>query len=152
MIRENYLAGHEATNALSSVLGSSATTRFGEGFAFFAVITSFLAVGLALTHFLADGFKVAADSKNGKLLAAAAILPPFIFALIQPGLFYKALSFAGGICAMILFGILPVAMIWRGRYNKKLTSNYHAGGGKITLLVTAGFAVLVIVCELARIL
>lgn len=150
-IRESYRMGHEATEALTAVLGHSSISRFAQGFAFFAVVTSFLTMGLSLTHFLADGFKVKAEEKGGKLLTLATILPPLIFALTRPGLFYKALSFAGGICAMILFGILPVAMIWRGRYQKKLTSNYHAGGGKITLMITLAFAIFVILCELVRI-
>lgn len=150
-IRENYLQGLEATSALHAVLGASSTAHFAQGFAFFAVITSFLAVGLSLTHFLADGFKISTEGKTNRFLLFLAIVPPLLFALVQPNLFYHALSFAGGLCAMILFGILPVAMIWIGRYRKNLNSNYHAGGGRVVLLTTLGFAILVIGCELARI-
>ena len=122
-----------------------------EGFAFFAIVTSFLAQGLTLTHFLADGFKISPVERKGKLFCLLALAPPLCLALYDPTLFFKALSFAGGICAMILFGILPVSMIWMGRYRKKITSNYHVKGGKPSLILALCFAFFVIGCELFRI-
>ncbi len=79
------------------------------------------------------------------------LVPPLLFALSYPEVFFKALSFAGGICAMILFGILPVAMAWIGRYKKEFTSCYHVKGGKLALIIALAFALLVISCEVAHI-
>lgn len=149
-IHDSYTRGEEATIALRAVLGSSAISHFAQGFAFFAIVTSFLAQGLTLTHFLADGFKVTPTRKNLWWLCSLALVPPLAFALYNPQIFFKALSFAGGICAMILFGILPVSMAWVGRYQRKHTSPYHVSGGKPVLLIALLFSLLVIGCEVAR--
>jgi len=150
-IQESYERGEEATIALRATLGSTWISYFAQGFAFFAIITSFLAQGLTLTHFLADGFKLPPIRKHLRWLCLLALLPPLFFALYNPQIFFKALSFAGGICAMILFGILPVSMAWVGRYRRKHRSNYHVSGGKPALIIALLFSLLVIGCELARI-
>jgi len=150
-ILSSYNEGEEATVALSAVLGSSSITYFAHGFAFFAIVTSFLAQGLTLVHFLADGFKISLSLKNTRWLILAALLPPLVLALTYPHIFFKALGFAGGVCAMLLFGVLPILMSWIGRYQKKITSNYHVAGGKLSLGVAFVFALLVIICEFSRI-
>lgn len=149
-ILQSYQKGVEATVALQAILGSHWITYFAQGFAFFAIATSFLAQGLALVHFLADGFKV--DPTRGKTdrFVLLALLPPLIFAFYNPNIFFQALNFAGGICTMVLFGILPIFMVWIGRYKKKCISNYHVSGGKAALLVAFIFTLFVIVCELIR--
>lgn len=150
-IEESYKRGEEATIALRGALGTSAISYFAQGFAFFAIVTSFLAQGLTLTHFLADGFKVVPTQKNILGFCLLALVPPLIFALLYPQIFFKALGFAGGICAMVLFGILPILMAWIGRYKKKFTSTYHVAGGKFSLFLALFFAAFVIGCELSRI-
>lgn len=149
-IHQSYQQGEEATIALRSVLGTTSISHFAQGFAFFAIITSFLAQGLTLTHFLADGFKLIPTRKNLWWLCSLALLPPLALALYNPQIFFKALSFAGGICAMILFGILPISMAWVGRYQRKHSSHYHVSGGKTSLIIGMIFSFLVIGCELAR--
>jgi len=151
-ILESYTKGSEATIALRAILGSHWITYFAQSFAFFAVVTSFLAQGLALVHFLADGFKMELTRKRTSLLVFLALTPPLLFGLYDPNIFFKALNFAGGIFAMILFGLLPVLMIWAGRYRKKLHSNYQVCGGKFSLILAFIFTLLVIGCELVRLL
>lgn len=149
-IQDSYEKGEEATIALRAALGSTWISHFAQGFAFFAIVTSFLAQGLTLTHFLADGFKVSPTQKNLPWLCLIALVPPLFFALYNPQIFFKALSFAGGICAMILFGVLPISMAWIGRYIRKHSSPYHVPGGKTALLTALFFSLLVIGCELFR--
>jgi tyrosine-specific transport protein len=149
-IRQTFLKGEEATGALRAALHSSWIGLFAQGFAFFAIVTSYLAQGLSLSHFLADGFKKVPDRRNMSWLVPLALFPPLVFALFYPQVFFRALSFAGGICAMILFGFLPIGMIWIGRYRRHLTSNYHVHGGKTALIAAALFTFLVIGCELYR--
>ena len=146
----SYQKGEDATAALRAISASS-LSYFAQAFAFFAIITSFLAIGLTLTHFLADGFKVEPTRDKTRWLIPLVLAPPFLFGVFYPKIFIKALSFAGGICAMILFGILPILMTWVGRYVKKITSNYHVAGGKISLILALCFALFVITCELIRI-
>jgi tyrosine-specific transport protein len=149
-IHHSYLKAEQATIPLRAVLGFSAISQFAQGFAFFAIVTSFLAQGLTLTHFLADGLKRLPTRKNLIWLCPLALFPPLFLALYNPQIFFRALSFAGGICAMILFGILPVSMAWIGRYIRKHPSPYHAPGGKIVLTLAFFFSLFVIGCELSR--
>ncbi len=149
-IQESYTKGEEATIALRGTLGFTWISHFAQGFAFFAVVTSFLAQGLTLTHFLADGFQLPTTQKNLSWLCPLALFPPFFFALYNPQIFFRALSFAGGICAMVLFGILPISMAWIGRYVRKHFSDYRVSGGKPALIFALLFSFLVIGCEIAR--
>lgn len=150
LIHESYVKGEEATIPLRRILGDSGISQFSQGFAFFAIVTSFLAQGLTLTHFLADGFKLQPKKSNLWWLTSLALLPPLILALYNPKIFFRALSFAGGICAMILFGILPIWMAWIGRYRNRHTSDYHVSGGKPSLIIGLLFALLVIGCEVVK--
>jgi tyrosine-specific transport protein len=149
-IWESYTKGEEATVALRAVLGSTSISYFAQAFAFFAIVTSFLAQGLALIHFLADGLKIPENRPNTKWLALLALAPPLLLALSDPTIFFKALSFAGGICAMVLFGILPVLIIWIGRYRKNIPGSHRVPGGKPALILALLVSFLVIGCELSR--
>ncbi|OGN58111.1 MAG: hypothetical protein A3C42_00390, partial [Chlamydiae bacterium RIFCSPHIGHO2_02_FULL_45_9] len=91
-IHNSYLRGEEATIPLRSMLGSTGISQFAQGFAFFAIVTSFLAQGLTLTHFLADGFKLQPKRSNVWWLASLALLPPLALALYNPTIFFSALS------------------------------------------------------------
>lgn len=151
LIHSSYLLGEAATIPLRQVLGDSGISHFSQGFAFFAIVTSFLAQGLTLTHFLADGFKLQPKKSNLWWLCSLALLPPLVLALYNPNIFFRALSFAGGICAMVLFGILPVWMAWAGRYYQKHKSEYRVSGGKASLVIAFFFALVVIGCEVSKI-
>lgn len=151
-MQESYKKGEEATRALRAILGSSWVSTFAEAFAFFAIVTSFLAQGLSLSHFIGDGLKIIPTRKNNVWLCLLAIAPPALLSVIYPHIFFKALNFAGGICAVILFGLLPVTMVWIGRYRKNNPSPYHAAGGKGMLAITFCFALFIIASELGRII
>lgn len=126
----------EASQAIAGILGVSWVSSFAQGLAFFAILTSFLAQSLSLVHFLADGFKVKSEgTKENPWLCLATLAPPLVLSIIYPELFFKALSFAGGFCAVILFGIFPVWMAWKGR-KQNLPSSYQIfGGGKLLLII-----------------
>lgn len=149
-IHSSYLKGEEATIPLRAILGSSMISHFATGFAFFAIITSFLAQGLTLTHFLADGLKKRVTKKNLIWLCPLALGLPLFLALYNPEVFFRALSFAGGVCAMVLFGILPASIVWVGRYIQKHSSRNRVFGGKPILIGALLFSFLVIACEIAH--
>lgn len=137
----------EASQAMAILVGNPGIRFFAQGLAFFAILTSFLAQGLSLVHFLADGMK----KEEGIGLCALALLPPLFLSLLYPQLFFAALNFAGGVCAVILFGILPACMVWIGRYRQKLRSKYSLIGGKGTLigvLVVALFILVLQICSM----
>ncbi|NGX35142.1 MAG: hypothetical protein K1060chlam1_01512, partial [Candidatus Anoxychlamydiales bacterium] len=143
-----FIEGNEATVSLRNILKSKLVVTFAAWFSFFAIVTSFLAQSLGLMHFIADGLKVKPNPKNNIWLAILAILPPAIFALSYPNIFFKALGFAGAYCAVIIFCIFPALMVWIGRYINKETSSYHAKGGKISLILVLLFSFVIILNQL----
>jgi tyrosine-specific transport protein len=149
-ITEALKLDHEASQALAAVIQSKWVNLFAQGMAFFALLTSFLAQGLSLVHFLADGLKVPDKSEQNFGLCTLALLPPLVLSLIYPQLFFKALNFAGGICAVILFGLLPVAMIWRGRYRLLMPGAHQLRGGKIALALIFCFALFIFSMQLSK--
>jgi tyrosine-specific transport protein len=139
----------EASQSISAIIKSPSVRIFSQGLAFFAILTSFLAQALSLVHFLADGLKISYKKQENISLCALALLPPMIFSMIYPQLFFKALNFAGGVCAVILFGLLPVSMVWVGRYRKAVSTAYQVSGGKPALIVIFCFALFVLFLQLS---
>lgn len=148
-ILESLKNGKEASQAISGILGSHWVSYFASGLAFFAFLTAFLAQSLGLSHFLEDGLKIGYKKHESIGVCALVLLPPLVFALIYPDIFLKALNFAGGICLMVLYGMLPVFMVWNGRYNLKLSGAYKVGGGKFLLLLVLFFAFFVAFFQLS---
>ena len=138
----------EASQAMAAILDSPSIHLFSQGLAFFALLTSFLAQSLSLVHFLADGLKVSYKKHENAGLCLLALVPPLLFSLIYPQLFFKALNFAGGVCAVILFGLLPVVMTWIGRYRQTPRSTYRLMGGKPVLLLILGFSLFILCVQI----
>ena len=143
-------SGHMATQALRRVSEAAMVSDLAEIFAFFALVTSFLAVALSLVDFLRDGFHDAGVGLHRLIFVALAIVPPLIFALIYPQVFLLALGYAGGFATVILFGILPALMAWRGRYVLKLEGTPILPGGKFSLIVIMIVSCLVVVSQCSR--
>jgi len=140
--------GAIATEALRTAVGASWIVEIAEIFAFFAIITSLLSVSLSFVDFLADALRIK-KTPQGKIILATLVLgPPFLFSLLYPHVFLIALNYAGGFGAVILFGILPVLMTWKGRYVKHLNHVQLIPGGKFTLVLIMLFAVSVICIQI----
>lgn len=148
-LREALGEGDLPTKLLEGAIGSSWVVTLAHYFSFFAIVTSFLGVGLSFVDFLADGLQIKKTAKGKLLLCTAVALPPFLFAMTYPKIFLMALSYAGAFGAVVLFGILPAAMVWSGRYFKKLDGMRQLPGGKISLLLVILFAVSVIILQIA---
>lgn len=106
-------------------------------FSFFALFSSVLPNAISFMDFIGDGIKrlpLSAASKH-LLCLGVFLVPPALFSFISPDLFLKALSMAGGLADVLLLGILPVAVIWIGRYVKKIEAPYTLAGGKPMLIV-----------------
>lgn len=142
----------EGAQALAAVLPSHPIGFFAQGLAFFAILTSFLAQALSLVHFLADGLRLSYAKKENLFLCLLALVPPLIVSLIYPHLFFKALDFAGGICAVTLFGIVPVLVVWIGRNKQKKKGSYTLFGGKPLLIGIALFSVYIFCFEILSLL
>lgn len=148
--KEAFDQGDMTTRVLKAAVGSSWIVEIAHYFAFFAVVTSFLAVALSFVDFLSDGLHVKKTPKGKIFLCLLALMPPFLFALIYPKIFLVALGYAGGFGAVILFGLLPVAMAWSGRYIKKLNQPQILPGGKFALILIVICSLIVILLQLKQ--
>ncbi|MCB1074496.1 MAG: amino acid permease [Simkania sp.] len=140
-IQSSFQADIDGAQALHNYLGSTWIGYAAQVLAFFAILTSFLAQSLSLVHFLRDGFKLHKKKREHLGMCALALLPPLFFSVVFPKIFFQALNFAGGICAVVLFGIFPALMAWIGRYQKKHLLEDRVRGGKPLLI-----AVLIVAC------
>lgn len=141
---DSYQKGVDAAQAMQEVLSVPTISVLSNGLAFFAIMTSFLAQSLSLVHFLQDATKTKPSSeRENPQLTALALVPPLIVAVLGPNLFFSALNFAGGICAMLLFGVLPVLMCWVKRYHRQHERGFVVFGGKQLLLGLLAFSIFV---------
>lgn len=153
-LRDSVDNGNMATRALKNVADQPWVGEIAEYFAFFALVTSFLGVALSLVDFLADGLQVSKKPSHRLLVTLLALGPPLFFALLYPNLFLWALGIAGGFSAVILFGILPALMVWKGRYQERVESKPLVAGGKpvlvIVILIACGIVVSQLIQELGH--
>jgi tyrosine-specific transport protein len=151
-IKESLKVDREAAQSIAGILGVSWVSGFTQALAFFAILTSFLAQSLGLVHFLADGLKVSLKGQKEPMgLCALALVPPLILELIYPQMFFKALNFAGGFCANLLFGLLPALILWIGRNNAE-KSSYKVFGGKPLLVAMMAFSLFILFLQLSTML
>ena len=148
-LMEASLQGHTAVEPLRELLIHSPIYLTGRFFSAFALTTSFLGVTLGLIDFLSDGLKIPKVGLRKLLLSALVYLPPIGIAMISPGLFITALGFAGGIGCALLLGLLPIAMVWVGRYHQGYSrSHQQLFGGKTILILLALFVLFELGIEL----
>lgn len=146
-IIEGYIQGTNSAHLLAESLKNPSLSILAWFFSLCAIITSFLGVSLSLSDFLADGFKIQKTRPGRILLYFLTFFPPLLFTLTDPRAFLSALEYAGAFGVVTLLGLLPALMVWRGRYHKGFSSTFKAPGGKIALLLTMIFSLLVIAIE-----
>lgn len=145
---ENALAqGQPATAALQTLTDAPWVMQAAQFFAFFAIITSMLGVAFSMVDFLADGLKIRANGVLRVLLCFLVFLPPFLFSVLDPSIFVLAIGFAGGFGEAFLNGLLPVAMVWVGRYKRQLGGQEQLPGNKTMLGVLFAFGLAVMILE-----
>ncbi|MDF2550657.1 MAG: tyrp3 [Chlamydiales bacterium] len=125
--------GQSAVQPLSFFINQSAVFTLGQLFGFFALSTSFLGVTLPLKDFLADGLKVKKEGWGNGLLLLLILAPTLAISFTYPHLFLKALNLAGGIGGAVILGLLPIWIVFAGRYYRGFTSSYRAPFGKPAL-------------------
>ncbi len=127
-----------AVSDLTTALSQSKSHTLASTAHLFTVIcvtTSFLGVSLCLWDFLADGMQInKQDSKKRWQTTILALLPPLLIVLFWPGIFVKAIAYAGVLCVVLLM-LLPGLMTWSGRYFKKTPGSYRVWGGRGILVV-----------------
>jgi len=131
----------QLTIALSTRLHSLWVANFAHLFSYVCITTSFLAVSLSLTDFLADGFNVVKEGAYRWLIATVTFLPSLIIVIFFPGVFIKALAYAG-VCVVFILLLMPSLMVYSSRYVKKQASPFRCVGGRslvvLHILLSAG--------------
>ena len=146
ILEETLAEGAIATEALHKATGISHHFIVASFFAFFALSTSLLGVSFSMIDFFADGFALINQKPKRITLCLLTFLPPMLFTLWNPAIFDAALGVAGGIGEAFLNGLLPVALVFVGRYRHKIASGYRVFGGKwllYTLLLISSFVMLI---------
>lgn len=137
--RQEFIAVNEAGGNIGHLVNAFEKDESGTMislllnlFSNFAIITSFLGVGLGLFDFIADKFSFPDDPKGRFISACITFLPPGIASFFFPNGFITAIGFAG---LVVIFGfyIAPFFMI------KKVRSTmpegiYKVSGGNSLLL------------------
>lgn len=131
--------GQNAVQPLGYFLESKVVYWLGQSLAFFALITSFLGVTLGLRDFFADGLDMKKNIPGMLLLAILVLVPPLMIAVSYPHIFLIALDYAGGFGCALLLGLLPIIMVWRGRYSLHWPLSPQLPGGRFVLASLAVF-------------
>lgn len=139
--------GDNAVVPLKNILAHPYIYIIGQFFAFFALVTSFFGVTLGLLDFLADGLQVKKDAKNKLWLCLAIFIPPLIISYSHPHIFLEALDYAGGYGCALLLGLLPILMVWVGRYVRGFKGEFVFPGGHLSLLLLLLFVLFELICE-----
>ncbi len=140
--------GDNAIKPLKNFINTPTVYIVGQYFAFFALSTSFFGVTLGFLDFLADGLKIKKTRKGKLLLSFLVFIPPLIIGMIYPNIFLEALDYAGGFGCALLLGLLPILMVWVGRYRMGLKSTGVLKGGRLLLLILLSFVVFEVGYEL----
>lgn len=121
--------------------------QVAEFFAFFAIATSFLGIALGLFDFLSDGLKIPERGWGKLFLGALVAVPVLIFALKFERVFVVAMESSGGFGDSILNGLIPVMMVWIGRYRLGYAGSFRLWGGKPFLIAIFCFFLFALVLE-----
>lgn len=138
-LREAFEHGYSATVSLRTQLDHSIITVLADSFGFLAVVTSYLGLSLALFYFLKDCFNEIKIEISKKGIVFLTVLPTMMLAILFPRALLKFLDLSGGFGDTILSGMIPIGLVWVGRYNKNLQSIYKVPGGKAALLLSVVF-------------
>lgn len=131
-----YQHGSNSVQLISQASNSRLISSVDTSFAFFAMITSFFGVSVALVDFLKDGCRK--KNMTSKMLEATVFavgfLPPLYFALGYERIFLVALDFAGAYGVVVLLALVPACMVYSKRYIARESSGYQVCGSKALLV------------------
>lgn len=149
-LKEALASGAAATGPLGARFKNSSLTFLSNSFAFCAVVTSYLGLSLALFSFLKDGLKDLKIELGNNAILFWTFVPAFFLAISYPKALLDFLDLSGGYGDTILSGILPVLMVWMGRYRKGYSGEYRVFGGKGALILTGLFFSSILILQIFK--
>lgn len=148
LLIETLEKGAPVTEALHTATKNPWMSSMCKYFSLFAIVTSVLGVSLSMIDFFGDGLKIKERSGFARFpLCFLVFFPPLCFVWIKPTIFSASLELAGGFGEAILNGLIPIMMVWVGRYHMGLPSVKPLFGGKIVLSLLALFTLFIVVLE-----
>ncbi len=121
-------------NSMGQTIGTFWLADIVKIFISICAITSFLGVSICLTDFIADGLQVAKRGRTSWLVYGVSYLPPLILVLFLPGIYIHALDYAGILCLIILV-LLPLSMLYFGRYRIAFEGSKILPLGKVAIMI-----------------
>ncbi|MGB7978594.1 MAG: aromatic amino acid transport family protein [Chlamydiales bacterium] len=118
-----------------------------DAFAFLALVTSYLGLSIALFDFVRDMFKGLGKYPRKETIIAVSILPCLFLAMLFQKALLNFLDASGGFGDALLSGMIPVSMIWIGRYRRKYIGEYKVAGGKPALIGAGVFALAIFIIQ-----
>jgi tyrosine-specific transport protein len=141
--------GLPITEKMGDVMNDVWIVKIAHYFSFFALVTSVLGVSLSMVDFFGDGLKIKKRTGLRRLgLCALVFIPPFIFSCNNPRMFLKALHYAGIYGEAILNGLIPILMVWVGRYVMKKESQVKLPGGRFVLVILLCATIAIVLTEI----
>lgn len=138
-LREAWKNGVSATTPLRMHLNHWIVALTADGFGFLAVVTSYFGLSISLFYFLKDCFNEVKITLGRNQVIFLSVIPTLFLALLFPRALLQFLDISGGFGDTILSGLIPIALVWAGRYRKKIAGSYTVPGGKTALILAACF-------------
>ena len=114
-------------------------------FSNFAIISSFLGVGLGLFDFVADAFNISNSKKGRFYTACITFLPGGIASFFFPNGFILAIGYAG--LVFVVTGLIAVYFMVRVKRSTGRVSSYKVRGGNVLLVSYLLINILIAVCQ-----
>ncbi len=121
-------------------------------FALLALATSYMGLSIALFDFVRDLFQGIGRYPSRNAIILVSILPCLLLAMQFQKALLDFLDISGGFGDGLLSGLIPVAMIWVGRYRKRFESGYQVAGGKPALVLAGAFALFIVIVQWVKLL
>lgn len=140
----------DLVGALEGKIGNTTIQSALSFFSNFAIISSFLGVGLNLFDYIADRFGFENNGKGRFYAACITFLPPGLASLFFPHGFIAAIGFAG-LFVILGYFVLPFLMVWKLRAANTATK-YQLSGGKPLLIIVLVLSLITAACHLLAML
>lgn len=137
----------ELMRAISHVISTHWFSDIAKFFVSICALTSFLGVSLCLTDFIADGLNLHKEGRSGFAVFAITYGPPLVIVLFLPGIFIHALAYAGILCLALLI-IIPLAMLYVGRYRQAHDQQHLVPGGKPVIFIIGLLMVVLLIWQI----
>ncbi|MEL6810817.1 MAG: aromatic amino acid transport family protein [Bacteroidota bacterium] len=140
----------DLVNALQQQNGNALINSALNLFSNFAIITSFLGVGLGLFDYIADKFSFKNDRRGRFYAACITFLPPGIASFFFPDGFIAAIGFAG-LVSIFAFFMITYFMVKKHRKNT-ISTDFQVRGGNALLTFFFLISVFIAICQILSML